>query len=41
MEVKQVSFSYGDEPVLEGFSLSLPRGRRVAVMGKAAAAKRL
>ncbi len=39
MEVKQVSFSYGDEPVLEGFSLSLPRGRRVAVMGESGRGK--
>ncbi len=39
MEVKQVSFFYGDEPVLEGFSLSLPRGRRVAVMGESGRGK--
>ena len=39
MEIKNVSFSYGDEPVLIDFSLSLPKGRRVAVMGESGRGK--
>ena len=33
MELKNVYFSYENEPVINGFSLKLEGGRRVAVMG--------
>ena len=39
MEVKNVSFSYGDEPVFTDLSLSLSGGRRVAVMGESGRGK--
>ncbi|MBO4563744.1 MAG: ATP-binding cassette domain-containing protein [Clostridia bacterium] len=39
MEIKNVSFSYGDEPVLDNVSLSLTNGRRVAVMGESGRGK--
>ena len=39
MEIKNVSFSYGDKPVVDGFSLSLPKGRRVCVMGESGRGK--
>lgn len=39
MEVKNVSFSYGDRQILNGLSLSLSGGRRVAVMGESGRGK--
>ncbi|MBO4849049.1 MAG: ABC transporter ATP-binding protein [Clostridia bacterium] len=39
MEVKHVSFSYGEKRILDGVSLSLTKGRRVAVMGESGRGK--
>lgn len=39
MEIKRVSFSYGDEKVISDFSLSLPKGKRVAIMGESGRGK--
>lgn len=39
MEIKNVSFSYGDKPVIENLSFSLSDGRRVAVMGESGRGK--
>ena len=39
MEINNVSFSYGDVKVIDGFSLSLPKGRRVCVMGESGRGK--
>lgn len=39
MEIKNVSFSYGDKPVIENLSVSLSGGRRVAVMGESGRGK--
>ena len=39
MEIRNVSFSYGDKPVIENLSLSLSGGRRVCVMGESGRGK--
>lgn len=39
MEIKNVSFSYGDEPVIRDLSFSLSGGRRIAVMGESGRGK--
>ena len=39
MEVRNISFAYGDEPVLKNVSLSLTRGRHIAVMGESGRGK--
>ena len=39
MEVKHISFSYGNEPVIKDLSFSLPAGRHIAVMGGSGSGK--
>ena len=39
MEVKNVSFSYGEKPMIEGLSLSLSGNRHIAVMGESGKGK--
>ncbi len=38
-EVKDISFSYGDKPILQNFSTTLMRGDRVGIMGPNGAGK--
>lgn len=39
MEVRNVSFSYGEKPIIENLSLSLSGGRHIAVMGESGRGK--
>lgn len=39
MELRHVSFSYGEEEIIEDFSLSLANGRRICVMGESGRGK--
>ncbi|MBO4384869.1 MAG: ATP-binding cassette domain-containing protein [Clostridia bacterium] len=39
MEVKNISFSYGEKPIIDGLSMSLSGGRRIAVMGESGRGK--
>ena len=39
IEFDNVSFSYGDTPVLQGVSLSIARGQVVAIMGGSGSGK--
>ena len=39
MEVRGLSFSYGEKEILKDFSLSLPAGKRVCVMGESGRGK--
>lgn len=39
MEIRQVTFSYGDKKILSDFSLDLSNGRRVCVMGESGRGK--
>lgn len=39
VELEGVSFSHGERPVYEGLTLSIPKGQRVAVIGKSGSGK--
>ena len=39
IEVKNVTFAYNDEPVLKDFSISIPKGKTVALVGQSGSGK--
>jgi len=39
IEVKNVTFAYNDEPVLKNFSVSIPKGKTVALVGQSGSGK--
>ena len=39
IELKNVSFAYGDRPILQDISLTIPRGKLVAIMGGSGSGK--
>ena len=39
IELKNITFAYNDEPVLKNFSLSIPKGKTVALVGQSGSGK--
>jgi subfamily B ATP-binding cassette protein MsbA len=39
LQLEKVSFRYGEEPVLKGFSLTVPKGKTVALVGQSGSGK--
>ena len=39
VEISNLSFAYGDRPLLKGISLTIPRGKVVGIMGASGCGK--